>query len=91
MRRSGLNSKLTITGILLTMIDQRTVINREAIEYARTVFGSQVHVFKTMIKRSVRFPESQASHQTILQYEPHGEGARAYRALAAEVQHASET
>ena len=87
----GLNPNLTITGILLTMVDQRTVINREAVEYARKTFGNHVTVFDTMIKRSVRFPESQASHQSILQYEPHGEGARAYRALAAEVLHATET
>jgi chromosome partitioning protein len=91
MRRSGLNPNLTITGILLTMIDQRTVINREAIDYARKVFGGQVTVFETMIKRSVRFPESQASHQSILQYDSAGEGARAYRALAEEVLRATET
>jgi chromosome partitioning protein len=85
MRRSGLNPNLSITGILLTMIDQRTVINREAIEYARRKFGSQVTVFDTMVRRSVRFPESQASHQSVLQYDSHGEGAKAYRALAEEV------
>jgi chromosome partitioning protein len=90
MRRSGLNAHLQITGILLTMIDQRTVINREAIEYARKVFGGQVNVFETMIKRSVRFPESQASHQSILDYDPSGEGARSYRALAEEVLRAVE-
>jgi chromosome partitioning protein len=67
------------------------VLHREAVEYARRELGSHVHIFDTLIKRSVRFPESQASHQTILQYEPHGEGARAYRALATEVQHATET
>jgi chromosome partitioning protein len=86
MRRSGLNATLEITGILLTMIDQRTIISREAIEHARTVFGHHVRVFDTMIKRSVRFPESQASHETILRYDPQGEGARAYRTLAEEVQ-----
>jgi chromosome partitioning protein len=90
MRRSGLNADLAITGILLTMIDQRTVINREAIEYARKVFGGKVNVFETMIKRSVRFPESQASHQSILQYDGSGEGVRAYRALAEEVLRAVE-
>ena len=90
MRRSGLSPNLQITGILLTMIDQRTVINREAIEYARKVFGGKINVFETMIKRSVRFPESQASHQSILQYDPHGEGARAYSALAEEVLRAVE-
>jgi chromosome partitioning protein len=88
MRRSGLNAQLTITGILLTMIDQRTVINREAVAYARKVYGDIVPVFETMIRRSVRIPESQASHQTILAYEPNGDSAKAYRALATEVLHA---
>lgn len=85
MRRSGLNANLAITGILLTMVDQRTVINREAVAYARKAFGEKVPVFETMIRRSVRFPESQASHLSILQYDPQGESARAYRALAEEV------
>jgi chromosome partitioning protein len=85
MRRSGLNPALAITGILLTMVDQRTVINRETVEFARKTYGNQVNVFDTMIKRSVRFPESQASRQSIIQYDSHGEGARAYRALAEEV------
>ncbi|MCU0490117.1 MAG: ParA family protein [Chloroflexaceae bacterium] len=85
MRRSGLNPNLLITGILLTMVDQRTVINREAVAYARKAFGSQVPVFQAMIKRSVRVPESQASHQTLLRYDPQGDVAGAYRALAEEV------
>jgi len=85
MRRSGLNAHLTIAGIVLTMVDQRTVINREAVAYTRSTFGERVPVFQTMIKRSVRFPESQASHQTIMQYDPKGEGALAYAALAEEL------
>lgn len=89
MRRSGLNPTLGITGILLTMVDRRTIINREAVAYARKVFSEQVPVFETMIRRSVRIPESQASHQTILEYDPQGESARAYRALAEEVVNAS--
>jgi chromosome partitioning protein len=87
IRRSGLNPALNVTGILLTMVDNRTVINREAVEHARRSFGTNVRVFETTIKRSVRFPESQASHQTILHYDPTGQGAQAYRALAEEVLH----
>lgn len=85
MRRSGLNPNLSVCGILLTQVDARTVLSRQVIEYARKEFGTRVPVFETIVKRSVRFPESQAYHQPILQYEPNGDGARAYRALAAEV------
>lgn len=85
MRRSGLNPHLEITGILLTMVDSRTNINREAVDYIRRTFGGDVPIFDTMIKRSVRFPESQSNHLPILRFEPNGEGAGAYRALALEV------
>ena len=85
MRRSGLNPDLSIAGILLTQTDNRTVMGRQVAEYARREFGTRVPVFETSIKRSVRFPESQAVGKSILQYEPAGEGARAYRALAKEV------
>ena len=85
MRRSGLNPHLKFAGILLTMVDNRTMIHREAIEYARKVFGARVPVFETMVKRSVKFPESQAQHEPIIYYDRNGEGAKAYRALAQEV------
>ena len=85
MRRSGLNPRLSITGIVLTMVDGRTNISRDSIEYLRRHFGDQVTIFDTMIKRSVRFPESQSAHQTIIHYDPASDGANAYRALANEV------
>ena len=88
IRRSGLNPGLAVSGILLTQVDQRTVLHREVPEYAREEFGQQVAVFETVIRKSVRFPESQARHQSILHYDAHGEGASAYRALAREVLHA---
>ena len=89
MRKSGLNPDLGIAGILLTQTDSRTVIGRQVADYARREFGARVPVFETTIKRSVRFPESQAVGKSILHYEPGGEGARAYRALAEEVWNAT--
>jgi chromosome partitioning protein len=87
MRKSGLNPELGVSGILLTHVDTRTLLNRQFADFARKEFGNQVHVFETVIKRSVRFPESQAFHQSILQYDPQGDGARAYRAVAEEMLH----
>jgi len=89
MRKSGLNPDIVVRGILLTHVDTRTVLNRQFAEFTRKEFGSQVPVFDTVIRRSVRFPESQAYHQSILQYEPQGEGARAYRSVAQEVMDAA--
>jgi len=85
MRRSSLNPNLGIAGIVLTMVDSRTNISRESTDQLRRQIGDQITIFDTMIKRSVRFPESQSAHQTILRFEPDGDGAAAYRALASEV------
>lgn len=87
MRRSGLNPQLQLTGVLLTMVDDRTVLHRNAMEYIRDELGQQVHVFDAQIKRTIRVGESQAYKQSILEYEPQGDVAQAYRALAEEVIH----
>ena len=88
IRRAGLNPDLHVVGILLTMVDQRLIINREVIEYAIKTLGTRVPIFGTQIRRSVRVPESQAYHQSILQYDSTGPVAAGYRALAEEVLHA---
>ncbi|MBC8161561.1 MAG: ParA family protein, partial [Roseiflexaceae bacterium] len=85
MRRSKLNPDLAVAGILFTMVDTRTNISRDVMEYARTTFGDSVPMFKTTIPRSTRVPESQARNETILTYDQHGKVAQAYRALAEEV------
>ncbi len=87
--RTGLNDHLSIAGILVTMTDDRTVMSRETVAYIRQTYGAHVPVFRTTIKRLVQFPNSQALHQSILQYDPQGEGSKAYRALAEEVLHAA--
>lgn len=86
-RRTGLNPALEIAGILITMVDPRTVMSRETVEHIRKTYAPHVPIFKTTIRRLVQFPNSQAARQSILQYEPQGEGSRAYRALAEEVLH----
>lgn len=87
-QRTGLNPALSIAGILITMVDPRTVMSRETVEHIRTTYGQHVPVFKTTIRRLVQFPNSQAARQSVLQYDPDGEGSRAYRALVKEVLHA---
>lgn len=87
IRRAGLNQDLRVAGILFTMVDQRLLINREVVDYATRTLGTRVPLFNAQIKRSVRVPESQARHQSILQYDPTGPVAAGYRALAEEVLH----
>lgn len=67
---------------LVTMV-QKTKHHEEVEEELRTVFGE--HVFKTVVRRSVRFADSTLAGQPLLLYEQDHQGAQAYRELAEEI------
>ncbi|MDQ4102631.1 MAG: ParA family protein [Actinomycetota bacterium] len=81
--RERLNPKLTITGILATMYDPRTLHTREVMSRVVEAFGDTV--FDAVINRTVRFPETTVAGEPITRWAPSSAGAQAYRALAREV------
>jgi chromosome partitioning protein len=81
--RDRLNPKLTITGILATMYDPRTLHAREVMARVVQAFGDSV--FDAVIARTVRFPETTVAGEPITRWAPKSAGANAYRALAREV------
>jgi chromosome partitioning protein len=81
IRDCGANPQLTIGGILMTMFMRNNLAN-QVIAEVQTHFGDVI--FKTVIPRSVRLSEAPSHGQPINEYEPHGLGATAYRALAEE-------
>ncbi|MDP9315452.1 MAG: AAA family ATPase [Chloroflexota bacterium] len=85
VRETGLNPDLQIAGVLMTQVDARLVVHRDLMDNIRADFGQELPIFEAYIRRSPRFPESQAHKQTIFQYDPSGTGAAAYRALAEEL------
>ena len=81
--RKGLNPKLKIEGVVLTMFDAR---NRLCHEIAREVAKHlPAEVFQAVIPRNVRLSESPSHGLSVLEYDPKSSGAEAYRSLAAEL------
>ena len=78
-----LNPRLQVTGILGTMYDARTLHSREVLERVVQAFGDTV--FHTVIRRTVKFPETTVAGEPITTYAPNSPGAQAYRMLAREV------
>jgi chromosome partitioning protein len=78
-----LNQRLEILGILGTMYDPRTLHSREVLERVVQAFGDQV--FHTVIRRTVKFPETTVAGEPITTYAPTSSGAEAHRTLAREV------
>ena len=81
--REGLNPRLEIEGVLLTMYDARTNLSAQvASEVRRHMNGS---VYDTIVPRSVRLSEAPSHGLPIALYDPASRGANAYRELAGEV------
>ena len=78
-----LNPKLRLDGVLLTMVDMRTLHSREVIASVEEGFGDKV--FDTKIARTVKFPDATIAAEPITSYAPSHPGAHAYRRLAREV------
>ena len=81
--REGLNPRLEIDGVLLTMYDGRTKLSAQvANEVRRHMNGT---VYQTVVPRSIRLSEAPSHGLPIALYDPASRGADAYRALAGEV------
>ncbi|MFY9262991.1 MAG: ParA family protein [Arcanobacterium sp.] len=78
-----LNPRLNIDGVLLTMVDSRTIHAREVIAMIREQFGERV--FDTQINRSVKFPDATIAAEPITTFAPTHPGAKAYKRLAREL------
>jgi chromosome partitioning protein len=89
MIRENLNPEVGIQGILPTMYDSRTLHSREAVEILQENFGDLV--FKTRIRKTVRYAEAPVKGLSILKYDPSGSAAEAYRELAKEVLDGAQT
>jgi chromosome partitioning protein len=83
MIRENLNPRVEIEGILPTMLDSRTVHAKEAVEILEENFGDLV--FETRIRKAIKFAEAPVRGASVLKYDPKGNAADYYRALAQEV------
>ena len=77
MVHDRLNPRLKIDGILVTMVDLRTLHAREVLERLQEAFGDKV--YDTIIRRTVKFPDASVATEPITTYAPSHKGAQAYR------------
>ncbi len=83
MIRENLNPRVQIEGILPTMLDSRTVHAKEAVAILEENFGDLV--FKSRIKKAIKFAEAPVRGMSLLKYDPNSNAADYYRELAEEV------
>lgn len=81
--RQTANPSLRIEGVVLTMYDRRNNLSLQVEQDARDNLGDLV--FQTKIPRNVRVSEAPSYAMPVTSYDANSQGARAYRALAAEI------
>src|SRR6478736_1444842 len=81
--RRELNPQLEVSGLLITMHDERTRLAQDVEAELRDHFDGMV--FETVIPRSVRVAESPSYGLPVTEHAPASHGAVAYRALAKEL------
>jgi chromosome partitioning protein len=89
MIRENLNPEVSIQGILPTMYDKRLLHSKEAVDILKENFGDLV--FKTRIRKTIRYAEAPVKGQSVLGYDPSGDAANLYRDLAKEVLNGAKT
>lgn len=81
--RGSTNTQLRLLGIVLTMFDKRNALSEQVQTEVKNYFGETL--FNTVIPRNVRLAEAPSFGKTIFEHDKWSKGARAYKALAAEV------
>lgn len=83
LAQKNLNPNLDIEGVLLTMLDSRTLLGLEVVEDIRRFFKERV--YNTIIPRLVKLTEAPSHGKPIIAYDPKHRATEAYINLAKEV------
>jgi chromosome partitioning protein len=72
-----------ILGLLLTLVENKTLLSRQIQRQMREFFGDLV--FDTVIGRSIKLAEAPSAGEPVLTYDPKNKAAAEYRNLAEEI------
>lgn len=82
--KKAMNPGLKLLGVLATMYDKRTTLSLQVLAEVKKYFKDKV--FETTIPRNVRVAEAPSHGVPVGSYDKFSKGAKAYKALAREVE-----
>ncbi len=81
--KQGLNPRLEILGVVLTMYNKRISLSEQVQAELQQHFGDKL--CRTVVPRNVRLAEAPSYGRTIFEHDKWSKGARAYKNLAGEI------
>ena len=82
IREGGVNPRLELLGVVMTMFDARTKLSNQVVSEVCEHFGERV--FETKIPRSTKLAEAPSFGKPIIHYDKYSAGSAAYELLAQE-------
>lgn len=83
VRETGVNTRLELLGVVMTMFDGRTKLSQQVVGEVRQYFGELV--FDTLIPRTTRLAEAPSFGKPIIHYDKYSAAAAAYEVLTQEL------
>jgi chromosome partitioning protein len=83
LRDGGINPRLELLGVVMTMFDGRTKLSQQVVAEVRQHFGEKV--FETVIPRTTRLAEAPSFGKPIIHYDKYSAGSAAYEVLTQEI------
>jgi chromosome partitioning protein len=83
LREGGINPRLELLGVVMTMFDGRTRLSNQVVSEVRQHFGDKV--FDTVIPRATRLAEAPSFGKPIIHYDKYSAASAAYEVLTLEV------
>jgi chromosome partitioning protein len=83
LRENGINPRLELIGVVLTMYDGRTKLAQQVVSEVREHFGERV--FETIIPRTTKLAEAPSFGKPIMYHDSNNPAAAAYEVLAQEL------
>lgn len=79
-----INPAIEIDGILITMFTERTKLSKEIVNLINDSYGSHIKIFESKIPVSVKVGEAVLNYKSIIEFDPKGKVAIAYKNFAEE-------
>ncbi|MFT2010887.1 ParA family protein [Pontibacter sp. 13R65] len=81
--KKAFNPKLKVKGIVVVMFDSRRKLSQEVLEYLQE--NVKERIFESQIRLNVKLAEAPSFGKSVLDYDASSNGAKDYKALAAEL------
>lgn len=82
--RRNLNKTLTVEGILMNMVVERSTLSRDMLQKALDTFGEAINIYDTKIPRTLQIGKAKAEQKSIFEYSPKSKAAIAFERFGKE-------